>query len=155
MCHANPACIMEEIKQKLKAFNSSSRNTEDHFKLCARETDGVPIYELRLCSCHPRVITCTLDSTCSAIRLAHHGPISFQRSFGSDPGSLASILSLLHYHRDDIGDGRLVWEFEDWVSAGYPCKMHDPQTPPPFPDLGFDPEDLWCIEELPSRAAYI
>jgi hypothetical protein len=146
---------MEAIKQKLREFNAQSRNTEDHFRLCAREHDGAIAYELRLCSCHPRVITCTLDSTYSIIKLAHHGPSSFHQSFGSDPDSLESLLSLLHYHRDDTSDGGLVWEFEDWVSAGYPCKMHDPQTPPPFPDLGFSPEDLWCIEQLPSRAAYI
>lgn len=148
---------METMKQTLREFNAQSRNTEDHFRLCplSRDADGMATYQLRLCSCHPRVITCTLDSAFTMIHLTHHGPISFRQSFGCDPDSLGSLLALLHYHRDDTGDGRLVWELEDWVSAGYPCKMHAPQTPPPFPDLGFHPDELWCIEEFPSRAAYL
>jgi hypothetical protein len=144
---------MDTFKEKIKEFNSLSRNTEDHFKLCPRDKNSAYTHELKLCSCHPSVITCTVDNT--SIHLIYRGPNSVYRIFGHDNDSLNSLLTLLHLHRDDSCNGLLEWELEDWVSAGFPCKMHEPQTPPLFPNLGLSPEDLWCIDEFPSRAAYI
>lgn len=143
---------MDTLREKLRDFNSHSRNTEDHFKLCTQHSPAGPSHEIRLCSTHPRLITCTVDTT--HIHVSHTGPNSFRQTFSHDQNSLHSLLTLLHSHRDD-NDSLLDWELEDWVSAGYPCKMHETQERPDFPDLGFMPEDLWCIDEQPSRAAYI
>ena len=144
---------METLKEKIKKFNALSRNTEDHFKLCTCEENGVSSYELRLCSYHPRFITCTVDIT--SIHLAYHGPSPFFRTFGQDDDSLTALLKFLHLHQDYTSDNLIEWEFEDWTSAGYPCKMYDPPTPILFPDLGLSPEDLWCIDEYPSIVASI
>jgi len=143
---------MDTLRQKLKDFNSKSRNTDDHFKLCTQHTDSGMRYEVRLCSCHPRLITCTADLT--HIHVRDTGPAAFRVRLGHDPASLHSLLTLLHDHRDDT-DTLLDWELEDWVSAGYPCRMHTRQSQPYFPDLGFMPEDLWCIDEQPSSRAHI
>ena len=143
---------MDTLKQKLRDFNSHSPNTEDHFKLCPQHSPTGTSYEVRLCSCHPRLITCIPDAT--RIHVTHDGPNAFRQSFPHDPNSLRSLLALLHTHRDD-GDSLIDWELDDWVSAGYPCKMHTTQMLPFFPDLGFMPEDLWCIEEQPRKAAFI
>lgn len=143
---------IESLQRKLKEFNAHSRNTEDHFKLCTRNSTNETTYEIRLCSTHPRLITCTPDST--HIHVMHHGPSTFHKTFSHDMDFLRSLLTLLHSHRDD-GDSLLEWELEDWVSAGYPCKLYETQELPLFPDLGFMPEDLWCIDEQPSRAACI
>ena len=149
---------MDTFKTKIKEFNSRSRNTEDHFKLCTtcEKTNGgnTTTYELRLCSCHPRVITCTVDTR--HIHVIYHGPSAFRQTFEHDHESLLALLKLLHFHRDDNAcDILLEWEMEDWASGGYPCKMYNLQTQPQFQDLGFSPEDLWCIDLLPSRAAYL
>ena len=144
---------MDTLIEKLKEFNSNFRDTNHHFKLCTLPTpkEGLT-HEVRLCSSHPRLITCMADS---AHIYAHHTrPLAFKQTFTHDLTSLTALLALLHGHRIDT-DTRLDWELEDWVSAGYPCKMYAIQDQPYFPDLGFMPEDLWCIDEQPNRAAHI
>ncbi len=143
---------MDTLKKKLREFNSHSRDTADHFKLCTQQTTTGPRHEVRLCSSHPRLLTCTADTT--RIHVRSTGPMSVTRSFSHDIASLGALLTLLHDHRDDT-DTILDWELEDWVSAGYPCRMHSRQEQLFFPDLGFMPEDLWCIDEQPSRPAHI
>jgi hypothetical protein len=143
---------MDTLQQKLKEFNSHSRDTTNHFKLCPPNSANGTTYEIRLCSTHPRLITCTPDST--HIHVTHHGPSTFRQTFSHEQDSLQSLLTLLKKHRDD-SDSLLDWELEDWVSAGYPCKLHETKDQPYFPDLGFMPEDLWCIDEQPSREARI
>jgi hypothetical protein len=143
---------MDALRQRLRAFNAHSRDTEDHLKLCSHPTASGTRHEIRLCSSHPRFVTCTADLT--HIHIQHSGPDGFSRSLTHDQESLRSLLALLQDHRDDT-DTLLDWELEDWVSAGYPCQMHTRQPQSYFPDLGFMPEDLWCIDELPSINARI
>lgn len=139
---------MDTLENKLRTFNSGSRDTKDHLKLC--NTEGR--HEVKLCSSHPRFITCTADTTQLHVRST--GPTPVRLSLSHDPASLQTLLTLLQSHRDD-SDSLLEWELEDWVSAGYPCKLHSTLEPPNFPDLGFMPEDLWCIDEQPNRSAFI
>ncbi len=130
---------------KLKEFNALSCNPGDHFKLC-----GV---ELRLCSMHPRLVVCTIHD--DRIRVDHIGPASFTVYMPRD--DLASLLDLLRSHRDD--DNTLFdWEVEDWVSAGYGCRMCGdvrPDGPPPPWDLCFAPSDLWSISADPPSLGVI
>ena len=143
---------MDTLRLKLREFNTHSIDTANHFKICTYNSPTGPSHEIRLCSTHPRLVTCIPDST--HIHVTHNGPAAFRKSFSHDMDSLHSLLALLHSHRDD-SDSLLEWELEDWVSAGYPCKLHETQKLPLFPDLGFMPEDLWCIDKQPSRAAGI
>ena len=143
---------METLRNKLREFNSLSRDTDRHFKLCVYKTNRGPRHEVRLCSSHPRFITCTADTT--RIHVRSTGPSSVRLSLPHEAQSLHTLLKLLHEHRED-SDTLLDWEMEDWVSAGYPCKMHSRQEQGYFPDLGFTPEDLWCIDEQPNRPAFI
>lgn len=143
---------MDTLRQKLKTFNAHSIDTANHFKLCTQRTARGVRHEIRLCSSQPRHITCTADL--ARIHVHSTGPSAIRLSLSHDPESLKSLLTLLHDHRDDT-DTLLDWELEDWVGAGYPCRMHARQEQPYFPDLGFMPEDLWCVELLPSVRAHI
>jgi hypothetical protein len=144
---------MDTLKEALKAFNSHSRDTVDHFKLCTLPTPKHGLtHEVKLCSSHPRLVTCMADSM--RIYAHHTGPLGFRQTFDHDSASLSALLTLLHRHRDDT-DTLLDWEMEDWVTSGYPCKLYTVQDQPYFPDLGFMPEDLWCIDEQPNRPAHI
>lgn len=146
-------CTMEALKETLRAFNAHSRDTVDHFKLCTLQTPRQGMrHEVRLCNSHPRLITCLADTM--HIYAFHTGPTGFRQTFTHDPASIAILFTLLHMHREDT-DTLLDWELEDWVGAGYPCQTYTLQDQPYFPDLGFLPEDLWCIDEQPNRAAYI
>ena len=132
---------MDLLRHRLREFNSHSQNTENHFKLCDDNT-------LKLCSTHPRLITCTASST--HIHVQHNGPAAFSLSLPhTDPASLQTLLELLHQHGDD-GDSLLDWELDDWVSAGYPGRMFTIQQDT-RPEMAFTPEDLWCIDLFPSR----
>lgn len=139
---------MDKLEDELRRFNSHSRDTKDHFKLCATGRE----YEVRLCSSHPRFVTCTADTVQLHIRST--GPSLINLSLYHDQASLQTLLTLLKSHQDD-NDSILEWELEDWVSAGYPCRLYTTQDQPNFPDLGFMPEDLWCIDEQPNRRAFI
>lgn len=141
-----------QIRQIIKDFNLHSSNTEDHFKLCVTLTYGTETLELRLCSCHPRLMKCTTDGV--KIHVTYHGPDRFHVIFSYDHASLCALLTFLHSYRDDK-PGLLEWELDDWVSAGYSCNMHEKLTHPEFPALCFTRKDLWCIEEFPSRSAGI
>ena len=138
---------MDTLRKKMKEFNSHSSNTENHFKLCDDD-------EVRLCSTHPRLITCTADET--RIHLMHTGPAMFSMYlYHSDPECLNELLAVMHKHRDD-GDSLLDWELEDWVSAGYPCKMYTvQQNVPEFPPMGFAPADLWCVDVQPRSISRV
>lgn len=144
---------MDRLRESLRAFNTHSRDTVDHFKLCTLRAPLQGLnHEVRLCGCHPRLITCLADTM--HIHVFHAGPLGFKQEFAQDAESLAKLLALLQTHRDDT-DSLLDWELEDWVSAGYPCQLYTLQEQPCFPDLGFLPEDLWCIDEQPNRPAFI
>ncbi len=146
---------MDALRQRLRDFNARSPNTTDHFKLVTHHPDSGgdrATHEVRLCSCHPRLITCIADDT--SIRILSKGPTALRMSVAHDHDSLQKLLTLLHDHRDDTHT-LLDWELEDWVGAGYPCRMHSEHEFPLFPDLGFMPEDLWCVDEMPRYKAHI
>ena len=83
------------LSDTLRLFNSHSRDSADHFKLVISASGRD---EVRLCSEHPRFITCTVDG--SWINVRGSGPESLFLRFDSGrPQSLFSLLSVLQSHR--------------------------------------------------------
>jgi hypothetical protein len=149
---SSPSTTHSALLQHLRLFNARSRDPRDHFKLCP----STPA-ELRLCSEHPRFVTCTVLG--DAVHVRGDGPdrlrlryallLGQQQDVG---GVLDSLLALLQERR---GEGRelLDWECEDWVGAGYPCRMWERRVEGGGGGLGFGADDLWCVEPFPSAEA--
>ncbi len=127
----------------LRVFNSRSRDTVDHFKIVANE--------LRLCSNHPRFITCTINDC--AIDVRCYGPERMRCLFSCEEDGLQSLLLFLK-ERGDEGDELLDWELDDWVGAGNPCRLRGRMQERPKP-LGFSADDLWCVALFPSIEARV
>ena len=127
----------------LRAFNSRSRDSADHLKIIANE--------LRLCSNHPRFITCTITDLTIDVRC--YGPERLRCLFACEEGGLQSLLLFLQERRD-VGDELLDWELDDWVGAGNPCRLRGSTPDRPKP-LGFGADDLWCVALFPDIEARI
>ena len=137
--------MQPSFADQLRLFNSHSRDPEDHFKLVHSQTPP----ELRLCSSHPRFITCTYDD--EWIHVHGNGPerLRLRLSRGSAE-SLPLLLGLLRERRE--GGGELLdWELEDWVGAGNPCRLWERRVEGVALDLGAD--SLWCVDLFPNIEA--
>ena len=144
---ANSFCRCMSLSDVLRLFNSHSCDPVDHFKLVSSVNGGRD--EVRLCNSHPRFITCSVDG--DWINVRGSGPESlFLRFDSSNPQSLFALLSVLHEHKEE-GDELVDWELEDWVGAGYPCRLRGSiKDLHADDDLGFSAADLWCVELFPS-----
>jgi hypothetical protein len=145
----------ESLLQQLRLFNARSRDPRDHFKLCPPNPSSSLSPELRLCSEHPRFVTCTVLG--DAVHVRGDGPdrLRLRYALGQQQavgGVLDSLLALLQECR---GEGRelLDWECEDWVGAGYPCRMWERRVEGGGGGLDFGADDLWCVEPFPSAEA--
>ncbi len=69
---------------------------------------------------------------------------------GGDSLTTLRALLLLLQERRGVGRDMLDWECEDWVSAGYPCRMWQRAEDK---GLEFGAESLWCVELLPNIEA--
>ena len=137
-----PPMLPTSLPHTLCLFNAQSRDPADHFKLA-------PPAELRLCSEHPRCVTCTVgDDLVVCVR--GDGPQRFGARFALDRDPMAALQSLLELlqERRTESDELFDWECEDWVGAGYPCRMWDRRWG--GGGLDFAPDDLWCVGLMPG-----
>ncbi len=143
--------LYHDLSQTLTFFNSRSRDPSDHFKLVDRSAHGGPV-ELRLCSAHPRFVACTCDDRWVHVRGDGPGERLRLRFEHGSVEALGSLLEVLRQHRCDGGE-LLDWEMDDWVGAGYPCRMWERGAVVGgggrVDDLG--PDSLWCVELFPGR----
>ena len=137
--------LASSLSPTLRLFNARSRDPVDHFKL-------VPPAELRLCCEHPRCVVCTVGDDL-VVSVRGDGPEGFRASVALDrdpEAALQTLLELLRARRGE-GDELFDWECEDWVGAGYPCRMWDRKRRTGGLDFGED--DLWCVELMPKFEA--
>ncbi len=65
--------------------------------------------------------------------------------------SLGLLLAFLQARRGD-GDELVDWELEDWVGAGYPCRMRG-KVEARTRGMDFGVDDLWCVDLVPNIQA--
>jgi hypothetical protein len=136
------------LSSNISACSTPAPATRDHFKLYPST-----LSELRLCSEHPRFVTCTVHG--DAVHVLGDGPDRLWLRYDLGQQDVGGVLdSLLTLLQERQGEGRelLDWECEDWVGAGYPCRMWEHRVEGEG-GLDFGADDLWYIEPFPSAEA--
>ena len=143
-----------DLLTPLRLFNTHSRDPRDHFKLVPLP-DGASS-ELRLCSEHPQFVRCIVQGDTSAVHVRGDGPdrLRVRYDLGREQEDLGAVLGpLLALLQERRGEGRelMDWECEDWVGAGYPCRLREEcGEGSKVAGLGFGADDLWCVDAFPS-----
>ena len=136
------------LTQTLLLFNARSRDPADHFKLVVCSATDRPY--LRLCCSHPHLVTCACDERWVHVR--DDGPRGERLRFEHGcVESLGLLLAFLQARRGD-GDELVDWELEDWVGAGFSCRMRGKVEARVW-GLDFGVDDLWCVDLVPNIQA--
>ena len=143
---------MDKVLSAVHQFNRKSVDPRAHFRVVPSKHTSWYLCELRLCSEHTVWGECVVYGDHMLVRVENTGPQGGSETFGLGELDAAwEALEEMRKEETECDDHLLAWELEDWVSAGYPCRIvHDEIQKPPA--LEFSPECLWGVECMPPRA---